>query len=147
MHGWKLLENGFFTTMRNIEEGSTVGRASSCLDFGVDCFSDNVSSQQLRWSADGCEFARNHFFNPLIAFFDSISVVTSKHLRDIIEHESLAFGVGEPSAFASNTFGHENASNRWWPNHSSRVELNKFHVAQFCASPEGEGVTVTCVFP
>ena len=74
-------------------------------------------------------------------------MVACKHLRNIVKHETLVFAVRQSSAFATDTFGDQNASNRRWPNHAGWVKLYEFHVAQLSTGPQGQSVAVAGVFP
>ena len=94
VHGGQFLHDGFLTAMRNIEEGTAVGRATTGFDLFVDRLGHHVSGEQFWRSANGGEFPAHHFFDPLVGFFDGVGVVASEHLRHIIKHESAAFAVG-----------------------------------------------------
>ena len=123
------------------------GEPRPALTFLVDGLGHHVSGEQFWRSANRSELPADHFFDPLVGFFNGIGVVAGEHLWHIIEHESTAFAVGQAASFTTDTFGDENAPYGGWPHHAGGVELNELHVAKFRASPESERMSVACVFP
>ena len=122
-------------------------RTTASFDLFVDGFGHHVSGQEFWRSSNRCQLSADHFLDPLIGFLDGVGVVAGKHLGNVIEHEAAAFAVGQATTFTSYTLGHEDASHRRRPDHPCGVELNELHVPKFCTGPQGEGVTVTGVFP
>ena len=60
----------------------------------------------------------------------------------IIGHEAYAFGIGQNGAFTAQSFGGEGgrvAANIY----GGRVELNKFHIAHFCANDCGHAERIS----
>ena len=147
VHGREFLQNRFLATVGDVEEGPPVRGATPGFHFGVDGLGHNVACQEFGWSANGGEFTADHFFDPLVGFLNGVSMVSRKHLRDIIEHESASFAVGQPTAFASNTLGYEDAPHGGWPHHAGWVKLDEFHVSEFRSCPKRQGMTVSGVFP
>ena len=68
-------------------------------------------------------------------------------LRDVAEHEALAFGVLEDAAVAAHTLGHQHAAHRGRPHHAGRMELGELHVHQLGAGLVGHTEAVAAVLP
>src|SRR5205807_9573954 len=62
--------------------------------------------------------------------------------RNIFEHESLAIPITQHPSLAAHPFRDQNAAHAWWPNHSRRMELHKFHVHQRRTGMVGERMAI-----
>src|SRR5262245_6885731 len=68
-------------------------------------------------------------------------------VRNIAEHEPLAFVVLEDAAFTANTFGDENALHAWRPDHPGWMKLHELHVDEFGTGTIREAVAIARAFP
>ena len=117
------------------------------LNFRLDGLGNDISGQELRRASHSGKLAVGNLIDPLISLFDGGGVIVLEHLRDIIEHEPLPISVRQSPSFPTDSLGDEDPSNRGWPDHSGRVELNELHVTELSSGFEGKGMPVSCVFP
>ena len=76
------------------------------------------------------------------AFFFRIGGLAGVQRRNIFEHESLAIPITHHSSLAAHSFRDQNAAYASWPNHSRRMELDKFHVHQRRTGMVGERMAI-----
>ena len=62
------------------------------------------------------------------AFFLVVGGLALVVLRDVVEHEALAFLVAQHAAFAAHALGDEDAAHARRPDHAGRMELHELHV-------------------
>src|SRR6185312_9843517 len=81
------------------------------------------------------------------AFLLVLGGLRSVVLRNVAEHEPLAFLIPQHAAFAANAFGDEDAAHRGRPDHAGRVELDEFHDDEFGPGVIGQADAVARAFP
>src|SRR5207253_3228342 len=106
----------FLFNPRNIEKHATVGTAPAGLDFVHDAARDVIAGKQLRWAAG--VFVALGIFPPFFGIVGSLRFVG---IRDVGEHEALAFLIEQDTALAANAFSDEYAHDTRRPNHPGRV--------------------------
>ena len=116
--------------------------ATAGLHLGVDGAGDLVARQQV-----GRAPVVLLVGVPAVGFLLVVRRLALEELRDVIEHEPLAFAVLQRPAVAPHAFGHEDPAHGGRPHHARRMELHELHVDQVGAGPHGERVTVARVFP
>src|SRR3954467_9161215 len=126
----------------DIEKHAAVWRSAALFNLADDAASNMVAREQLRGTAS---IFIAGYVTP--TFFGRVRCLIFIVIRNVVEHEPLAFAVLQNPAFATNALGNKNSANAWGPNHACGVKLNKFHVYQLGTGVIGEGVTVAGSLP
>jgi hypothetical protein len=126
----------------NIEEDAAMRRATACLDFAIDAPRNMISREQFRRTP--------RILIPLRippSFFFRVRSLLFVEVRNVVEHEPVAFLVAQDSAFAAHALSHKDAAHTDRPDHASGVKLNEFHVLEFSSGAIRQCETVARIFP
>ena len=118
------------------------GTAPPCLHFAIDAARHVIAGEQFGRTARVLIALR-----VAPAFLFVVGGLGFVEIRNIVEHEALAFAVAQHAAFAAHAFGDQNAAHADGPDHAGGMELDELHVHQFGAGAIGQGVAVAGVFP
>ena len=127
---------------RNIQKHAAMGTSPPCLHLTIDAAGYVVPREQLR-RTPGVLIA----LRVAPAFFFGICGLRFVKVRNVIEHEALAFAVAKHTAFPAHALCDQNAAHAHGPNHAGGVELYKLHVKQFGPCAIRQGMAIARVFP
>ena len=84
---------------------------------------------------------------PAVGLLLGVGRLGAEHVGDVVEHEPLARRVAQHAAVAADALGDEQAPHAERPDHPGRVELDRLHVDQLRARPQGQRVAVAGRLP
>ena len=126
----------------DVQINAAVRRSAARLDLAIDASCNVIAGQQFRRTTG---ILITCHISP--AFFFVVGRLILVVRRNVVEHEPFAFAIAEDPAFAANSLGHQDAPHARRPDHSGRVELNKFHIDQLGPRVICKGVAIAGSFP
>src|SRR5262249_25623075 len=84
---------------------------------------------------------------PAIGLGFGFGKVPFEHVRDVVEHEPLPFGIGQNTTFTTNPLSDQDPLYAWRPDHPGGMELYELHVDQLGAGIVGQRLAVTGILP
>src|SRR5687768_1836638 len=100
-----------------------MGTASTFAHFAHDAASDVIAGEELGRTARALVA-----LGVAPSFFLIVGGRAPVVLRNVVEHEAVAFLVHEDSAFAAHAFSDENSTHARRPHHPGWMELHELHV-------------------